>query len=135
MPTGSNFVREMQRGLAQSGRFIALLSPSYAKSDHCQAEWSAAYNTDPSGVARKVIQFLVVPGELPPLAKQIVYKQLVGLSPLDAAKTILDAVGYQGSVPPIPPEWPGAAAIDHMRLPAGGVYEVARRRLATRTQN
>jgi TIR domain len=57
MPPGSNFVREMQRGLAQSARLIALLSPAYQRSDHCQAEWSAAYNVDPGGQKRKLVPF------------------------------------------------------------------------------
>jgi hypothetical protein len=125
MPPGSNFVREMQRGLAQSSRFIALLSPSYAKSDHCQAEWSAAYNADPGGAARKLVQLLIKPTDLPPLAKQIVYKHLIGLSALDAAKAVLEAVGHRGPVPTIRAGWPGSAAIDRMRAATGGIYEVA----------
>jgi hypothetical protein len=125
MPPGSNFVREMQRGLAQSSRFIALLSPSYAKSDHCQAEWSAAYNADPGGAARKLVQFLIKPTDLPPLAKQIVYKHLIGLSALDAAKAVLEAIGHRGPVPTIRVGWPGSAAVDRMRTATGGIYEVA----------
>jgi TIR domain len=125
MPPGSNFVREMQKGLSRSSRFIALLSPSYATSDHCQAEWSAAYSADPGGVTRKLLQFLVKPTDLPPLAKQIVYKHLVGLSARDAAKAVLEAVGHKGPVPSIRSGWPGGGALDRMRAVTGGVYEVA----------
>ncbi len=32
----------MMSGIANAGRFVALLSPDYEKSDHCQAEWAAA---------------------------------------------------------------------------------------------
>lgn len=124
MPAGSNFVREMQRGLANSSRFIALLSPGYVKSDHCQAEWSAAYNTDPGGTARKLVPFLVRVAELPPLARQIVYKSLVGLSPADAAAAILQAIGYSGTVSNIPSGWPGVA-VEEMQAATGGIYEVA----------
>jgi hypothetical protein len=124
MPPGSNFVREMQRGLAQSARFIALLSPAYQRSDHCQAEWSAAYNADPGGQRRKLVPFLIGPTQLDPLAKQIVYKPLIGLSPADAAKAVLGAVGYRGQPPTVPPGWPGGVVIDQMQAAAGGVYEV-----------
>ena len=48
---GAIFVREMERGLAESGRFIAVQSQKYKNSDHCQAEWAAAYNSDPGGKA------------------------------------------------------------------------------------
>ncbi len=125
IPVGSNFVREMQRGLAQSSRFIALLSPGYARSDHCQAEWAAAYNTDPRGTERKLVQFLVRVAELPPLARQIVYKPLVGLSPADAAAAILQAIGYSGTVSIIPSGWPGGVAFEEMQAAAGSIYEVA----------
>jgi hypothetical protein len=104
MPPGSNFVREMQRGLAQSSRFIALLSPSYAKSDHCQAEWSAAYNADPGSAARKLVQLLIKPTDLPPLAKQIVYKHLTAWS--YAAKVVLE-LSESGPITVVPAGWPG----------------------------
>jgi hypothetical protein len=124
MPVGSNFVREMQRGLARSSRFMALLSPAYVKSDHCQAEWSAAFNADPGGATRKLVPFLVCPTELPPLARQIVYKPLVGLSSADAATAILQAIGYEGTVSEIPSGWP-TVALEQMHALTGGVYDVA----------
>lgn len=124
MPPGSNFVREMQRGLANSSRFIALLSSNYEKSNHCQAEWSAAYNADPAGSQRKLIQFLTQACDVNPLAKQIVYQQLIGLSAADAADAILKAVGYSGLTILPPPDWPGIVAIDKMQAAAGGVYDV-----------
>jgi CBS domain-containing protein len=127
MPAGSNFVREMQKGLGGSGRVIALLSPAYIKSDHCQAEWSAAYNSDPSGEARKLISFLIKPTELPPLAKQIVYQSLIGLSRSDAAKAVLKALAYRGPLPAIPSDWPGGAAMDQLQGPSGRIFDVAPR--------
>jgi hypothetical protein len=124
MPPGSNFVTEIQNGLAHSSRFIALLSPDYEKSDHCQAEWAAAYNADPSGTDRKLLQFLIRACELKPLAKQIVYSQLIGLSAADASKAILQAVGYEFPEMPPPVGWPGASAIDAMQAASGGIFEV-----------
>ena len=89
---GNNFVREMQSGLDDSGRMIALYSPEYESSDHCQAEWSAAYNSDPSGKKRKLIPFLLRPTALNSLARQVAYKSLVGLSKEERKTAILDAI-------------------------------------------
>ena len=125
IPAGSNFVREMQRGLTGSSRFIALQSPDYVKSDHCQAEWSAAYASDPGGAARKLVPFLVQPTELPPLARQIVYTPLIGLSAAEAATAVLKTVGYAGPLPDIPPGWPGGGAIEKIQAATGGIYNVA----------
>jgi len=89
---GNNFVREMQSGLDDSGRMVALYSPEYENSDHCQAEWSAAYNSDPSGKKRKLIPFLLRPTALNSLARQVAYKSLVGLSKEARKAAILDAI-------------------------------------------
>jgi RNA polymerase sigma-70 factor (ECF subfamily) len=125
IPTGSNFVIEMQKGLAGASRFIALWSAHYAESKHCQAEWSAAYNMDPDGAQRKLIQFLIGPTELPALAKQIVYKVLIGLSPTDASSALLDAIGYRGGPIIIPEGAPDSTAIAQMLAPTGDAYKVA----------
>lgn len=89
---GTNFVREMQRGLAASSRLIALLSPAYEHSHNCQAEWSAAYYEDPGSQHGKIIPFQIAEGELNPLARQIVYKSLVGLSADLRRAAVLDAI-------------------------------------------
>jgi TIR domain len=80
MPVGSNFINEMKRGLQDSSRLIAVLSPDYEASKHCQSEWNAAYNEDPDGSRRKLIGFLTKETELNQLAKQFVYKDLTGLN-------------------------------------------------------
>ena len=90
--TGNNLVREMQSGLDGSGRMIALYSPEYEASDHCRAEWAAAYNSDPSGKKRKLVPFLLRPTALNSLARQVVYKSLVGLSKEERKKAILAAI-------------------------------------------
>jgi hypothetical protein len=95
---GKNFVREMQRGLAGTRRMIALYSPNYEKSEHCQAEWSAAYNDDPGSVKTRIIPFLITPTELSPLARQIVYTSLVGLDDESKKTAILRAI-YRVSRP------------------------------------
>lgn len=92
MPTGSNFVVEMQNGLKNSSRMIALLTAKYLESDHCQAEWSAAYAEDPTGRRRQIVPFLLERTELPPLHKQIVYQPLYGLSREEARTKIIEAL-------------------------------------------
>ena len=124
IPPGSNFVREIQHGLTKSDRLIALLSNDYEKSDHCQAEWAAGYNADSGGRTRKLVPLLIRPANLNPLAKQIVYRHLIGLSPLDAAAAILEAIGHTGPFPTIPSGWPGDAIIDHVKATTGGTFDV-----------
>jgi len=99
MPPAANFVHEMQNGLAHSKRVVALLSPNYVASDHCQAEWSAAYNDDPSGEKRRLVPLLIDPADLAPLARQIVFKSLVGLSKEEQAEAILDAIAPRPDTP------------------------------------
>lgn len=90
--TGTNFVREMQRGLKRSRRLVALYSPSYERSGHCQAEWSFAYNRDPGSSAAAIIPFLVSPTELSPLAQQVVYTPLTGLNKRQRKAAIIKAI-------------------------------------------
>lgn len=92
---GTNFVREMQRGLASSGRLIALLSSAYEESPHCQAEWAAAYIEDPGSESGKIVPFLIEPTKLNPLANQIVYRSLVGMDVARRREAVLDAVRHR----------------------------------------
>jgi hypothetical protein len=89
---GNNFVREMQRGLESSRSLVAVVSPAYEASDHCQAEWAFAYNGDPSGVRRKIIPLLVRATKINALASQVVYKDLIGLTGEVRRQAILAAV-------------------------------------------
>ena len=121
--TGSNFVREMQKGLDKSNRMIALLSPEYEKSDHCQAEWAAFYNQDPSGEKRKLIPLMVGKTSLNGLAKQVVYSRIYDLSPEQAKQKILTAIGHTGDVE-TPDEWPGGDVLKKLRGVGASVYDV-----------
>jgi hypothetical protein len=107
--TGNNFVREMQRGLTNSGRLIALYSPNYVASSHCRAEWAAAYNLDPSGEKRKIIPFKIAPVDLDPLARQIIFKDLIGLSKAERRIAILEAIAGLPPLEAIPPQTSAAA--------------------------
>jgi hypothetical protein len=91
IPIGSNFVIEINRGL-RSNRTIALLSPAYESSKHCQAEWSAAYAADPDGSKRKLIPLLIKHTELQFLARQVVYANLVGLEGTAFDQRVIEAI-------------------------------------------
>ncbi|WP_262504423.1 toll/interleukin-1 receptor domain-containing protein [Sphingobium sp. KCTC 72723] len=89
-----NFVREMQKALSRSARLVALYSPEYEASDHCQAEWAAAYNEDPGGRLGKLVPIMIAPTKLNPLARQVVYKSIVGLSRPARHLAVLSAVTH-----------------------------------------
>jgi len=89
---GGNFVQEMNRGLAGAGRVVALYSEHYQESEHCQAEWAAAYNSDPSGAKRRLVPFLISPTALQPLARQIINRKLFGLTAAQRRIAILEAI-------------------------------------------
>lgn len=126
---GNNFVVEMNKGLEGTSRFLAILSPEYKASTHCQAEWSAAYNSDPDGSKAKLIGTLVQKYELDSLLKQLVYVDLTNhaLSPKEAAQKLLDAVGYKGNFPEIPENWPGTLDLDAGNDASGRVVIIAPR--------
>lgn len=92
IPAGSDFVREMQRGLGCSNRFIVLISPDYENSDHCRAEWAAIYNKDPSGRKRILLPFLVRQTQQNSLSAQRVYISLLGLNKDERRDRILEVL-------------------------------------------
>lgn len=91
----SSFVRSMREGIDRSDRFVALQSKRYWMSDHCQAEWDAAYARDPGGKNRFIIPFLVEPAPLPPIASELVYKSLFGLNAEQRSTAIAEWIDYQ----------------------------------------
>jgi hypothetical protein len=91
---GSNFVERMNRGL-EAERVIALYSPAYFASEHCQAEWSSAYSSDPKGTKRRLVPFLLQSTELDPLARQVVFKSLLGLDADRRRTAIIEALTYE----------------------------------------
>jgi len=101
IPQGSNFIREIQRGLDGSKRLVALLSPDYEASDHCQSEWASAYNRDPSGRKGVLVPFKVRETKLNGLAEQVVYVSLVGMSAEQRKAAILAAIARQPLPTPV----------------------------------
>jgi hypothetical protein len=88
------FVRAMREGIERADRFVALQSARYWASDHCQAEWDAAYARDPGGRRRFIVPFLLEPTPLPPIASELVHKSLFGLDGAGRRSAIADWIGY-----------------------------------------
>jgi len=124
IPVGSNFVHEMNKGLARSERLVALLSPDYVASEHAMSELASAYNDDADGSKRKIIPFIIAPVDPPPLYQQIVWRQIFSLSRDDAVRAILTAVGFDGVVTP-GEAWPGAQTLGAMTAESSEWYHVA----------
>ncbi len=98
MPVGSNFITEMQEGLENSSKFISLYSENYWSSDFCQQEWNAAITYDPRGKKRKIIPFLIRECAIPPLARPLVYKNLIGLNNEEFQRAVLEAIENDGVI-------------------------------------
>lgn len=103
---GSNFVLEMQRAVEESTHTLAVLSPDFLASRFTAPEWAAAFATDPTGQARKLIPVRVrecTPGGL---LAQINYIDLVGLKSEDAARERLLKGLAPSGMPDTPPLLP-----------------------------
>lgn len=72
-----NFMERMHAALAQGARVIALLSPEYLSSDHCQAEWQNAIASDPLNTKSRLILLRVAECEPPGLLSGLAYWDLV----------------------------------------------------------
>ncbi len=73
----ANFMERMHAALTEGSRVIALLSPEYLASDHCQAEWQNAIARDPLNKNRRLVVMRVVECEPPGLLAGIAYWDLV----------------------------------------------------------
>jgi hypothetical protein len=104
---GMNFVTEMQKGAAEAGRTLIVLSQQFLESGFTQAEWTAAFARDPTGENGLLIPVRVAECEPPGLLRARIYIDLVDLSEEEAVRCkLLDGV-KQGRAkpttrPPIP---------------------------------
>ncbi len=99
---GSNFILEMDGATKTTKRVVAVLSPDYLTSEFTAPEWAAAFANDPTGKSRLLIPVRVRDCDLTGLLKQIVYIDLVGLNPVDAAKKLLAEIrGESGEASPV----------------------------------
>lgn len=127
---GANFANWMKRAIPASRRLIAIYSPDYEKSGHGQAEWNAFYNEDPMAEKERIIGFVVRKTRLNVLAKQIVYRKVVGLSGVELRNAVLQTVrAAQQSVPLPKEESPtpyevGWSEDDQLALTGGGMDRI-----------
>ena len=75
--TNKNFMDQMHEALKGVAVVVALLSPEYLKSEHCQAEWLNAIAGDPLNRNGRLILFRVVECEPPGLLSGLAYWDLV----------------------------------------------------------
>ena len=109
---GSDWASEMQRAMTSARRTIAVLSSNYLQSVYGEAEWRAAFASDPTGERGLLVPVRVENLRPPGLLQTRVYIDLVGLSQADAASRLLESVGRDRAraKPERPPSFPGAAA-------------------------
>jgi hypothetical protein len=73
---GSNIVEEMQRGVLESKRTIAVLTPNYVKSDWAKLETTMAQVLDPGTTLRKLIPLLQEKCDVPLRLRVLHYRDL-----------------------------------------------------------
>jgi hypothetical protein len=104
---GGNFVADMQKAMSNTERTIAVLSRDYLNSKFTQPEWNAAFARDPTGEKGLLLPVKVRDCELTGLLPQIVYIDLIDLSPNEAAEALLNGVKRGRAKPSSSPSFPG----------------------------
>ena len=98
-----HFIERMHEALVSGARVVALLSPEYLVSEHCQAEWMNAIAGDPLNRKRRLILLRVAECEPAGLLAGLAYWDLVPIRdnrPL-LAEVVCKAVGDHRDAAPI----------------------------------
>lgn len=103
---GGNFVLEMQKATAQSGRTLAVLSPNYLAANFTQPEWAAAFIQDPTGEKGILLPVRVAECNLQGLLPTIIYIDLVDLEEAAAKERLLAGIRQGRAKPSVPPGFP-----------------------------
>lgn len=133
---GSNFVLEMNEGLKEAERVVAVLSPDFINSGFTASEWAAVFAADPTGKDRKLVPVRVREADLSGLLGPIVYIDFVGVHDEAATrKLLLDGVQSGRAKPNEKPAFPGAPQTQRTitaqpRFPGGlpGIWNVPHNR-------
>jgi hypothetical protein len=107
---GSHYMTQMHAGIRGSDRVIAVLSNAYLDSVYGQAEWRAAFEADPHGLARKVIPVRVEDCPRPLVLNSVVSFDLFDQTATQARTWLLDHIrsALAGRAkPPAEPHFPG----------------------------
>ena len=89
---GNNFILKMHEAARQTRATVAVLSPSFLKSEFAATEWAAALVQDPTGAQRKLVGARVRQCKPDGLLAALVYIDLVGLNEEAAAEALRDGV-------------------------------------------
>ncbi len=84
-----NFTERMHAALAEGARVVALLSPEYLRSEHCQAEWQNAIADDPLNTKSRLILLRVAACEPPGLLSGLAHWDLV---PIRDNRALLESI-------------------------------------------
>lgn len=104
---GHDWTHAMHDAMANSRRTVAVLSPDYLASVHGEAEWRAAYASDPTGEGGVLLPIRVAECEPPGLLKTRVFVDLVGLDERAAQAALLAGVHDRRAKPTSEPAFPG----------------------------
>ncbi|WP_063793288.1 toll/interleukin-1 receptor domain-containing protein [Frankia sp. R43] len=110
---GSHWTSRMHDGILGAERMIVLLSHAYLRSVYGQAEWQAAFRSDPAGRAHRLVPVRIEDCPRPGLLGGIVSFDLFQLSDEDAKAILLNqiAVVVAGRAkPPAEPPFPDVDA-------------------------
>jgi TPR repeat protein len=119
---GSNWVQDMQAGVRDAARTIAVLSEAYLDSEYGSAEWQAAWVSDPGGARRRLLTARVAESARPGLLAGVVGVDLFGVDEDTAQDRVLGMVSAAikgrakpASQPPFPGT--GRAVADEPQFP------------------
>ena len=107
---GANFVLEMDTAKREGRRTIAVLSDRYLSALYTRTEWAGAFRQDPTGEQRRLVPVRIDDCALDGHLAEIVFIDLVGLSPEDARNSLLAGVSEGRGKPSVAPRFPGAPA-------------------------
>jgi hypothetical protein len=124
MPPGASVIDEMDKGIKNCERLIAVLSPDYLESAFCKSEWHAFQHKDPTGEKRAIIPVIVRRCEIQGLLSLRVRVDMVDTDPLQAKSRLLAAVN--AAVKNVDPP-AGPAGID----PLSGYLSGLRKQVST----
>ena len=109
--SGGVFPGDMHRGLQQSTRVLAVLTPDYMKSKFCAPEWQAPFKQDPTGEKGILICVRVADFEPDGLLAGRTYIDLVGKAPDAARDYILARLKTGRAKPAKAPPHPGTSTV------------------------
>lgn len=89
---GTDWVHQMHRATIECDCTLAVLSHTYLRSLHGEAEWRAAYRADPSGEFGSLIPVRIDDVSPPGLLATRVYLDLAGLDEAEAERRLLAGV-------------------------------------------